>query len=587
MKKQTALRLAQEQQQTRYFPSSAQQKKDDSEEHQQAAHYQGSTTFPQNGEVQIRQVLVTSRQQMAENSNPYVTSEMCQASILYSQPSSTTSIRNNELNDANHRQRQQPVSNAKSKLPHGLTVQELKEMTKARLQAEAAERHDQDYSRTGTNTTGKYQQSSSHQQPFQQQSSLRDGIRDGPCDNTHSDQRGVAVSNITPIGFSKQRELQPNSSSPSVSGPPGFQSHPSQGSLSSPGIQGRDSWHQQQQHSKETWETGSVASHNSTINSEYLGRESPYTPDEITDMPFNRTLSYPSGNVSLGNIDRSFDNSAHASVGGGPYFDNSGLNANRRRASTLSPRQGLSSLVELSPRNGLSNLHENQATSFGTIADLSIPFDPKTHNHLHIRQSPESALMEKHNDSGFGRNFNVDGISFNRPRTSSAPSVSTFVSKEMFGDNGLSGRGLYDSNAPSNSLVNRILGESSTTRGENADFSSVFRSTSQDQNNIEQSGLNPWGSRTGSLKTGSFPGDGASGLSARFDSVLSLASKGVESSPSGSLSQLRDPGIALFPSLSGEGGHDNYRRRHDTYGSQSSFAHEDIGLHEGDRQHGF
>lgn len=586
LKKQTALRLALEQQQTRHFSSSAQQKKNDSEQHQQTQSYHGhgSTNHPQNCDVQFRQVHVSPRQHMTENSNPYVSSEMSQGNILYSHSSSTSSSGHApESNNLNHRQRQrqpqqQPVSNAKSKLPHGLTVQELKEMTKARLQAEAAELHDKDFPGTPPNSTRSYQQSP-HQQHFQQQSSVRDGSREGPCDSTYSDQRAVPASNSSTMGFNKDRILQPSSSSQSVSGPPGFQSYASQGSLSSPGIQGRDSWHQQQ-HAKETWETGSVASHNSTINSEYLGRESPYTPDEVSEMPFNRTLSYPSGNLGLGNVDRNFENPTHVSVGGGSYFDNSGLNANRRRASTLSPRQGLSNFCELSPRTGLSNLHENQASSFGgTIADLSIPFDPKTHNHTSLRQSPESVLREKHNS----RNFNVNSITSNRPRTSSAPSVSTFVSNEMFGDTALSGRGLYGNNVQSKSLVERILGDSSNARGEHADFSSVFRSTSQDQDS-DQSGLNPWGSGPGSLKTGSFPGDGTYGLSARFDSVLSV--RGIQSSPKGSLSQLRDPEVSLFPSLSGDGAQESYRPRHDTYGSQSFFAREDIGLHEGDRRHG-
>jgi len=574
------VRLAQEQQPTRHFTSSTQHRKDDSEQHQQAQSYHGhsSTNYPQNCDVPFRQVHVTPRHHiMTESSNPYVSSEISQGSIVYSHSSSTSSGNFPETNNPNHRQRQrqQPVSNAKSKLPHGLTVQELKEMTKARLQAEAAELNDKDYSGIPTNATQTYQQSPHQQQMLQ--SSVQDGIREGPCDNTYSDQRVVPVSNTSAMGFNKDRILQPNSSSPSASGPPGFQSYASQGSLSSPGIQGRDSWHQQQ-HAKETWETGSVASHNSTINSEYLGRESPYTPDEVSDMPFNRTLSYPSGNLGLGNVDRNFD-SSHAPLGDGSYFDNSGLNANRRRASTLSPRQGLANLVDLSPRTGLSNLHENQPSSFGTIADLSIPFDSKTHNYMPVKY-PESFLRDKHN----GRNLNVNGITFNRPRTSSAPSVSTFVSNEMFGDSGLSGRGFYGDNVPSQSLVERILGDSSTARGDNADLSSVFRSTSQDQGS-DQFGQNPWGSRPGGLKTGSFPGDGTASLSQRFDSVLSL--RGIESSPSDSLSQLRDPEISLFPSLSGDGAQEVYRPRHDTYGSQSSFAREDIGFHEGDRQHGF
>jgi len=422
-----------------------------------------------------------------------------------------------------HRQ----VSNAKSKLPHGLTVQELKEMTKARLQAEAAESHDQDFVRAPPSSSPSYQHPTS-QQHFQQQNAVLEGVRDGPCESSYPDQSRGASKIGTARGFTQDHILQGVPSSQDFSGPPGFQSLPSQGSLNSHGVPGRDSMHQQQP-PKETWETGSVGSHNSTINSDYLGRcESPYTLDEFKDISFNRTRSYPTS----GSIDRHFEN-VSSSVS---YFDNSSvLNENRRRASTLSPRQGL------------SYLHENKISSFG--ADLSIPFDSEPHNSLPVRCLPiDSILLDKNYERNFNGNVCMENFSFNRPRTCSAPSVLPFVFNQNARDRGLSSGSLPLNNHDlSKSLVESILGDSSN-HAVDTDFSSVFRSASQDDG-VTGGELNPWGSRLGGLQTGgSFPGDGSVGLAKKFDSVLSLA--GGESSPDG-FRQKRDPEISLFPTLSG------------------------------------
>eukprot|EP00548_Thalassiothrix_antarctica_P010287 CAMPEP_0194160310 /NCGR_PEP_ID=MMETSP0152-20130528/78319_1 /TAXON_ID=1049557 /ORGANISM="Thalassiothrix antarctica, Strain L6-D1" /LENGTH=595 /DNA_ID=CAMNT_0038869985 /DNA_START=492 /DNA_END=2279 /DNA_ORIENTATION=+ len=559
LKKQTALRLAQEQQQSRFFPVLTQQRKEGAsrndqqqQQHiaQQHVYVQNSTDYQQNTDQQPR--IVMTRNHATNEGTSYQSGEMHQAQIIYQrcQPSMTPGGNIPDSTVTTQRQ----LSNAKSKLPHGLTVQELKEMTKARLQAEAAERHDKDFVRAPPSSSMTYQHHGG-QQHFHQQNTILEGVRDGPCDSSYPDQsHGVSKIGVS-RGFSQDHILRGAQSSQEFSGPPGFRSLPSQGSLNSSCVPGRDSWHQQP--SKEAWETGSLGSHNSTINSDYLGRcESPYTLDEFNDISFNRTPSYP----STGSIDRHFENVSS----GASYFEkSSGLNANRRRASTLSPRQGL------------SYLHENRISSFGV--DLSIPFDSEPRNSL-------SAGLDRNYEQNL--NGNIGNFSFNRPRTSSAPSVLPFVSNDMFGDRTFSSGSIPLSNHDlSKSLVESILGDSLNhgTRDSNKDFSSVFRSSSQED--VGNSGeLNPWGNRIGGLQTvGSFPGDGNAGLLKKFDSVLSLAG---ESSP-GSFRRKRDPEISLFPTLSGGRKKETPSQTCGIYGDQASFEHDEFGHRKTDGHCGF
>lgn len=199
-------------------------------------------------------------------------------------------------------QRQKPVSphpsldsvqQAKSKLPHGLTVSELKEMTKARLQAEALQ-----------------------------------------------DRREVA--STTPV--------PPFERAPSVSPHPGGMMHaPLRARAHS------SHSHYSQDSRADTWENGSV----STVASDYLGSESAYGvgsfcgDERPSPCPFNRHPSFqpsPGGPVSSFTDAPPTDSVTFPGVltSNGFHLDGQvgGYTPNRRRAATLSPKHGLGHLDE-------------------------------------------------------------------------------------------------------------------------------------------------------------------------------------------------------------------------------------------------
>ena len=503
-----------------------------------------------------------------------------------------------------------------STLPRGLTVKELKEMTKARL----------DEQRRQSLTKSKKKQH--YQQPQPTRHDIPHDLRENQYHMDRSQQRGPPVTNIGSHGLVQERmlaspshsfagpervlsspshayapqlvlsspshgyapdrmlaspmngyapermhaspsrgfapERMPSVSSHALAGPPGFQSLPSQGSLVS-GLDtsqvhsfGRDgSWQQ----AKDAWESGSVASFNSTINSEFQGSEC--NMDELGEIQFHRTRSYPGG-PGIGVPDRQYE-APLAPV----YYDN-GLTPiqNRRRAATLSPRLGLSYLQEDRP-------------FFPSIAGLSKPLDSSTHNPIPIR--PSLARTSIVRDTG-----SIGGDpSFNRPRTASAPTVSTFfaMTGEMFGDvcGGLSSLSAvgddpepYQSNSElPNSMVESILDESSS-QAPDSDYSSVFRCSSQE---ARDAGLkNPWG---GDVHIGSRSlGDDAA-LALEFDSVLSLS--GIDAPPVG-YNHPPLPPTTLFPSRgsSSNSGNGSSHQHHmnGLDGKQSSFVSED-----GSRRH--
>ena len=458
-----------------------------------------------------------------------------QPGIIYPRPSSTTLANASFASDST-------TPNAKSKLPHGLTVQELKEMTKARLQKDA----DEQRRRSWKGSSKKKQQ---YQQPPPRREVPLD-VRGSPYHMDHVQQHGAPGMNIANLAYVPDRVL----SSPLQGGPPGFHSVHSQSSLAS-GTEisqmqsfGRDGSWQQQQHAKDAWETGSVASHNSTINSEYLGSE--YAMDEFTDIPFNRTRSYSNG-AGIGGVDRQYE--AAGNMGG--FYDH-GLtpNQNRRRAATLSPRLGL------------SYLHEDRP-SFTGVPELDIPIDTSSHTPISLRQSPpQSNRARIYSENGVVG----DGVTFNRPRTASAPSVSSFLAMtgEMFGEacGGLSSVGPEFNHSNSelpNSMVESILGDSSTSLPpNNSDYSSVFRNSSQDAGDAEFK--NPWGG--GGL--GSLSIENESNLALEFGSVLSLS--GISAPRDGGFAPQRDLEVSLFPSLGNNDDSVDQHQLHGIYGNQSS-----------------
>lgn len=499
-----------------------------------------------------------------------------QPGVIYPRSSSMTSANSNDSTSQSH----------KSKLPHGLTVQELKEMTKARLQAETSGHSEPEISKRQQRP--QYQQQPPQQRHYQQQTrhDISRDVRDSSYMMQQVDRMqqrgppGLANPNMS-RGYPQDRILSP-SPSQTMSGPPGFQSFPSQNSLHSAERTqqqlGRESWH------KEAWETGSVASHNSTINSEYLDSESVYTaPDELNDIPFNRTRSYPAC-PSNGNVDRQFD-----APGSSFYELSSVLTPNRRRAATMSPRLGLS--ATLSPRHGLSHLHEDRP-SFGGVPELSIPFHGSAHSHISLRPSPVPADLATDypmrgrtysgnailND-GYGASAPLnDGFVFNRPRTASAPSVSTFVSQtsDLFGNNVMSSLSPGHNDQLPSSIVESVLGGSSSSLPrDRSDYDSVFRSPSQDGGGLS----NPWGANNlGGLEGGvTLHHNTDSALAMELGSVLSLS--GIEPPP-GSFVPRTDPQVALFPSLGSSNVPSNNsanQQSRGAYGNQSSFSSGDPG----------
>jgi len=338
---------------------------------------------------------------------------------------------------------------SKPKLPHGLTVQELKEMTKARLQAEASE---------------------GVVEPENQPSNL--------ALQQHPYGRGAGEA-VSPLGF----VVQDPSRAPGT--PLGFQGrmspHTPNGSMIREGgmTQPRDLW--QQSSGLEGWETGSVAS---TQNSEYLGSESPYSSafqrqDDFPGVPFNRSRSYGGGYEQPESQSPYFASSS-------PFAD---LNScqNRRRASTLSPR----------PVPGLTYLHEdrplgNTATNVGLPAfDSAVKPRPRVrtinsdtfHNEPNSQSSSPTRLWASPIGGVIG-----GGLS-NRPRTASAPTVRSVSqpSDEFLGGGNVSlarppsthslGLGGEISGDLSNTAFDSALGFSTGGGGNggNDGFSSVFR----------------------------------------------------------------------------------------------------------------
>lgn len=161
--------------------------------------------------------------------------------------------------------------------------------------------------------------------------------------------------------------------------------------------QGRDGWSQDSR--ADTWETCSV----STAASDFLGSESAYGVGSLAGenpSPFGLTLTGPDA--------RPLDNVAFPSVSSssGFYMDSSSLHPNRRRAATLSPRQGLSHLDEQ------RELYDNR--------DLpSLPSFATPNGKLYHR-SRNSYGPDRY-PGGLGV---IGGVNDpNRPRTSSAASL--------------------------------------------------------------------------------------------------------------------------------------------------------------------
>lgn len=332
-------------------------------------------------------------------------------------------------------QKQRSGGAKQSKLPHGLTVHELKEMTKARLQAEAAERNEQDIDQE------QHQQVQQqpgvmlvHQQHFQQHQSPKlstaataSGVRENVVRQNQQPYVQHRQNSMDSSASAPPAVLQPQSQGTgpiyrtlshqalgdhlSSSQPPFVQNFASPGRPVSNSQQPQDrsgtnlqqqnqlfqtNSNRQRTESKEwkqpadAFETASVTSLNSTLGSEYLGSESAYsmglggfqphasaaTLDDNGSMPFGRSRSYPTGGSvgSATELQQSYEVTPTSTVTtSSSFFEASvGGGPNRRRTATLSPP-------------GLSHLHEDRPLTIGGAGgeDLSIPsFDAPQMNQL-------------------------------------------------------------------------------------------------------------------------------------------------------------------------------------------------------------
>ena len=279
----------------------------------------------------------------------------------------------------------------KPKLPHGLTVQELKEMTKARLQAEAAEGVIDGDSIQPSNVALPHQ-------PYgrgngEGVSPL--GFVHDQCANSYPHARNQVMAPGMHLG-----SISPHQPHMMMAGRDG-------------NFQPRDSW--QQSSGLDGWESASVAS---TANSDYLGSDSPYSSgfqqqDDFSGVPFLRSRSYGGG----------YDQQESRAT---PYFVSSSPFAeltpgqNRRRASTLSPRPG----------PGLTYLHEDRPLGSAATAGGLPSFDSSSQPLPRIRTINSDSFNETGSQSSSPARFWTgpsggvigDGLS-NRPRTASAPTV--------------------------------------------------------------------------------------------------------------------------------------------------------------------
>jgi hypothetical protein len=263
-------------------------------------------------------------------------------------------------------------SSQKPKLPHGLTVHELKEMTKARLHAEASEKKD--------GGAGK---------PNESHSSVPSTVNVGQ--EEHRDPNQMSRSQVSPIPpvFHSQRM---SSVSPYPDNLDQHNRFAHEGWSPSPESRG----------GADAWETASVC----TDSSDYL------PPDtfpanihggvhSVDDYSFNRTRSYSANNGSSNYAPHDL-----IPLQGGPgsndqsgYYD--GYPPNRRRAATLSPRPGL------------THLHEDRPVLSGEggpgIPSFSCSSSRRTHLPVRTRGA-----------------YNADAYHYARQRTSSTTSLPAY-----------------------------------------------------------------------------------------------------------------------------------------------------------------
>ena len=302
-------------------------------------------------------------------------------------------------------QKEQPLQR-KQKLPHGLTVSELKEMTKARLQAEAAEKAITDRNR---DYGGSFD--SRRMSPLDFDSVPETRERAPSRDSYHSSDimhRGQgSTSSIPSLVQVNQQPREVVGRQPQMSPLPAV--FHNSGSSSA--------FHQR----TDAWESISVASHNSAGLSENFGSESVYSSGlgsvnvHLSESDtFQHQGSLLTGQQQgIGREELSYHSSTHTSPNNGNlFFFDASIGGNRRRAMTSSPRP--------------ISIHEDRPIVYGD--GLRMPsFASPARNALQSRPSgnypPVRAYGADECVSLHTGLAPLGGTDLNRPRTFSATAL--------------------------------------------------------------------------------------------------------------------------------------------------------------------
>eukprot|EP00429_Kryptoperidinium_foliaceum_P053427 CAMPEP_0176089684 /NCGR_PEP_ID=MMETSP0120_2-20121206/44916_1 /TAXON_ID=160619 /ORGANISM="Kryptoperidinium foliaceum, Strain CCMP 1326" /LENGTH=626 /DNA_ID=CAMNT_0017423565 /DNA_START=45 /DNA_END=1925 /DNA_ORIENTATION=- len=216
----------------------------------------------------------------------------------------------------------------KQKLPHGLTVHELKEMTKARLQAEMAEKSDHEGSKDAASDVNVRMSPLD----FDSVHDTREitASRDSAV-NGHYMNHGPGSTNSIPSMVQVNQQVWDSGygRQPQVSPLPAVFHSSSSGTGSAFNRPKAD-----------TWENISVASHNSNPVSENYGSESVYSggPTSAYSNPNDLDSLFGQQQGGYGIDDRVYPSSAHTSPSNANRPFDATIGGNRRRAMTHSPR---------------------------------------------------------------------------------------------------------------------------------------------------------------------------------------------------------------------------------------------------------
>jgi hypothetical protein len=339
--------------------------------------------------------------------------------------------------DSSH---QSGSNTAKQKLPHGLTVHELKEMTKARLQVEAEEKHEPEgYQEKASENRGVSPLDFDSLPEVRERAMSRDSLSRNHALRQHGNASDSLSSIPSMVQVNQPVRDQHLGRQPQVSPlPPGFQNYgTASNSISSTPVLGHDL--RQQQPRIDAWETASVTSHNSTVFSENQGSESAFSSgfgsgilpeNEMGSTPFNISRSYSAVQQGTFYEDASNPSLASASPGNSSsFFGAASAGSNRLRACTLSPGGlihedrphfggGELRMPNFSSSNSRNTILSRARNNYSPVLQLGL--DPSLLGQ-HVGLAPLG--------DGFNRPRTASAVSLppgdgtNRPRTSSAASL--------------------------------------------------------------------------------------------------------------------------------------------------------------------